>query len=234
MAKDPAFLFYPGDWLSGTMYLTHEQKGAYMDLLILQFNCGKFTEAQAKQVLSICFEVAWPMLKQKFIKDGDFYYNARLESEIERRKNFTESRRNNASGTKKQKRLDDNGSKKEEASAEHMLQHMEDENENINSAIDLELLSNIMQFFGFSININHDKKRDVNAFLKCMKAQKITSYFKTQFEAYRIVKTSEPKYKHALNTFLGSSKQLYSDGAWNSENWTLKIKVKTGTNPFNF
>ena len=27
MAKDPAFLFYPGDWLGGTMGMTLEEKG---------------------------------------------------------------------------------------------------------------------------------------------------------------------------------------------------------------
>ncbi len=116
MAKDPAFLFYPGDWQGGTMYLTHEQKGCYMDLLILQFNAGKFTIAQAKQVLSICFDVAWPMLSLKFKSDGVYYWNDRLQQEVEKRKRFTTSRQENAKGLKKKK---------------HMLQHMEDENENI-------------------------------------------------------------------------------------------------------
>jgi len=121
MAKDPAFLFYPGDWQGGTMYLTAEQKGCYMDLLILQFNQGKFSLAQAKQVLSICFDVAWPMLEQKFNTDGKFYWNERLRIEIERRQNFTKSRRNNALGVKKEKK--------------HMLKHMENENINENEVV---------------------------------------------------------------------------------------------------
>lgn len=118
MAKDPAFLFYPGDWQGGTMYMNHEQKGCYMDLLILQFHVGKFSIAQAKQVLSICFDLAWPMLQQKFKSDGLLYWNERLSEEVERRKNFTKSRRENAKGTKTKK-----------AYAKHMLQHMETENE---------------------------------------------------------------------------------------------------------
>jgi uncharacterized protein YdaU (DUF1376 family) len=118
MAKDPAFLFYPGDWLGGTLGMTLEQKGCYLELLILQFNTGKFTEAQAKQVLSICFTVAWPMLKQKFKTDGIFFWNDRLQVEIERRKNFSKSRRDNALHPKNKK-----------ASAEHMHKHMETETE---------------------------------------------------------------------------------------------------------
>lgn len=125
MAKDPAFLFYPGDWLGGTMSLTREQKGAYMDLLILQFNCGKFTEAQAKEVLSICFEVAWPLLKQKFKVADGFHWNERLAIEIEKRKKFTESRRSNGSKEKK-------NSRKHEAYAYATDKRMEDENENTN------------------------------------------------------------------------------------------------------
>lgn len=116
--KDPAFLFYPGDWMGGTQWMTFEQKGCYIELLILQFNTGKFTEAQAKQVLSICFDVAWPMLKQKFVSDGGMYWNERLKVEIEKRKTFTESRRINGLGKK--------------TTDKHMLKHMENENENKN------------------------------------------------------------------------------------------------------
>lgn len=125
MAKDPAFLFYPGDWQGGTMYFDHQTKGAYIDLMVLQFNVGRFTEAQAKQVLSICFSVAWAMLKQKFETDGEFYWNERLRLEIEKRQNFTKSRRDNALGEKKSKAY-------LIASAEHMHKHMEDENINEN------------------------------------------------------------------------------------------------------
>jgi uncharacterized protein YdaU (DUF1376 family) len=40
MAKDPAFLFYPNDYIGGTMGMTFEEKGAYIELLMLQFNRG--------------------------------------------------------------------------------------------------------------------------------------------------------------------------------------------------
>lgn len=119
MAKDPAFLFYPNDWIGGTMYFTFEQKGAYFELLMLQFNNnGKFTEAQAKQVLSICPSI-WDSIKDKFKTDGTHFWNERLQLEIEKRKNFTESRRKNAKSIKT-----------ESAYAKHMPQHMENVNVN--------------------------------------------------------------------------------------------------------
>lgn len=107
MGKDPAFLFYPGDWLGGTMGMSLETKGAYLELLIFQFNNYNFTEAQAKQVLSICFAKVWKKIKPKFKSEGDknqFFYNEKLRQEIERRKKFSESRRNNALGSKKDKK----------------------------------------------------------------------------------------------------------------------------------
>lgn len=127
MAKDPAFLFYPGDWLGGTMHMTHLEKGCYMDLLMLQFNTGKFTEAHAKHMLNGSFSAVWETVKRKFKTDGEYFWNERLEDEKEKRSRFTESRRNNASGEKKPLALVD-------ASAEHMRKRME--NENINEIID--------------------------------------------------------------------------------------------------
>lgn len=124
MSKDPAFLFYPNDYLGGTMGMTFEMKGAYIDLLIFQFNNHQFTEAQAKQVLSICFASVWEVLKNKFKKDGEFYFNERLRQEIDKRKAFTESRRINALHEKKPRKV------KSKAYAKHMGN--ENENRNIN------------------------------------------------------------------------------------------------------
>lgn len=107
MAKDPAFLFYPGDWNLGTMHLTLLEKGCYMELLILQFAMGKFTEAQAKHMLNGSFDLAWPTISAKFITDGTFFWNERLSLEKEKRKKFTDSRKSNGSIKKKRKHMED-------------------------------------------------------------------------------------------------------------------------------
>jgi len=114
MAKDPAFLFYPGDWNLGTMHLTLLEKGCYIELLILQFAKGRFTEAQAKHMLNGSFDLAWANIKDKFETDGVFYWNRRLQEEKEKRQKFSESRRINGLSPKKTNK--------------HMLKHMEDEN----------------------------------------------------------------------------------------------------------
>lgn len=125
MAKDPAFLFYPGDWLGGTLGMSLEMKGAYIELLILQFNTGGFTEDEAKHTLNVRFDYAWPTLKRKFIFNGEVYMNKRLSDEIEKRSKFIESRRLSGLSPKKRK-----------AYAKHTLKRGENENENENINID--------------------------------------------------------------------------------------------------
>jgi uncharacterized protein YdaU (DUF1376 family) len=124
MAKDPAFLFYPGDWIQGTMHLTFLEKGCYMELLMLQFNRGKFTIEQAKHMLQSSFEVAWPTISEKFVYQDGFYWNERLALEKEKRSKFTESRRNNGKVEKNK-----------EATNKHMLTHMDNHMENVNKDV---------------------------------------------------------------------------------------------------
>lgn len=94
MAKDPAFLFYPGDWISGTMGMTFEEKGAYMEFLMYQFNRGAIPEGVIKRMLNVRYEDVWPSIKDKFEKnENGEYYNVRLKFETAKRKKYTESRR---------------------------------------------------------------------------------------------------------------------------------------------
>ena len=90
--KDPAFLFYSSDFLSGTMLMSDEQIGQYIKLLCLQHQKGHLKE---KDMLNICKTYDEDIFS-KFKQDEEGnYYNQRLDEEIQRRKNYSESRRNN-------------------------------------------------------------------------------------------------------------------------------------------
>lgn len=104
--KDPAFLFYPSDFLTGTMLLSNEQIGKYIKLLCLQHQHGSLSE---KHMLQICGEYD-EELYSKFKKDDDGkYYNERLQKETIKRKKYSESRRQNRMG----------GAKKDEEKPSH-------------------------------------------------------------------------------------------------------------------
>lgn len=89
MAKDPRFNFYPDNWSGGTKRMTFEQKGAYMELLLLNFYCFSdgtigFTEAEALKSLAsaaACTEL-WKFLMPKFQTDGQFYWSERMCKEF--------------------------------------------------------------------------------------------------------------------------------------------------------
>jgi len=120
MGKDPAFLFYPGDWLGGTLGMTFEEKGAYIDLLMLQFNRGHMTKHMIGQTVGRL----WDNIAYKFKVDSKgLYYNKRLEIEQKKRKKYTESRRNNVLGKNQY-------SKTPKKEGGHMTYHMEDEDVN--------------------------------------------------------------------------------------------------------
>lgn len=126
MAKDPAFLFYPGDWMGGTMILSRHQKGCYIDLLIAQFNNGPLALESIKNILGQD-QAAWTVLSGKFRKDSNGnYFNERLAAEIEKRKKFSESRRENGkNGGRPKKPLD-----KPNGLHVHNLPENENRNEN--------------------------------------------------------------------------------------------------------
>jgi uncharacterized protein YdaU (DUF1376 family) len=109
MSKDPAVLLYTSDFLSGTFTMSDEQVGRYIRLLCLQHQKGKLTE---KDMQSICKGYDSDVYEKFDLVDG-YYINKRMYEEAEKRSKFTESRRKNAS-------------------AKHMPNHMENENENIN------------------------------------------------------------------------------------------------------
>jgi ribosomal protein S18 len=92
MGKDPALLFYSGDFLVGTFTMTMEQRGRYITLLCLQHQQGYLTEDNLKENLQDTDVTVF----NKFEKSADGnYYNLRLKEEAERRKTYSESRRNN-------------------------------------------------------------------------------------------------------------------------------------------
>jgi len=126
--RDPAFLFYSSDFLTGTLLMSDEQVGKYVRLLCLQHQQGHLPE---EHMLKIC-KTHDKDIFNKFVRDeAGFYFNQRLEDEIRKRTEYSESRRNNRKGKTKPKDI-------------HMKnicfshdKHME--NENVNENIDISL-----------------------------------------------------------------------------------------------
>lgn len=124
MAKDPAVLFYTNDFLSGTILLSNEQKGAYITLLCLQHQKGLLSE---KDMLSVCKSYDEDVFS-KFIKTDEGYYNERMKIEHEKRSNFCKSRRESVL-----KGIANKGNNRKNSVRKAYVKRMEDENEDVNN-----------------------------------------------------------------------------------------------------
>lgn len=123
MGKDPAVLFYTGDFLAGTLLMRNEQVGKYIKLLCIQHQTGHLSEADMLEVCGTYDE----RIFSKFEKDADgLYYNVRMEEETIKRRKYSESRSANRKSTKKQDMNKDMSNHMNE----HMYNHMENENKN--------------------------------------------------------------------------------------------------------
>ncbi len=125
--KDPAVLFYTADFIAGTLTMTDEQRGQYILLLCLQHQKGYLTE---KDMLNICKtydEDIWC----KFIANEGKYYNERMKNEAEKRKRYSESRRQNRMNKEEEEK---SNNKKGNNISKTYVPHMVNENININES----------------------------------------------------------------------------------------------------
>ena len=127
MAKDPAFLFYSNDFLSGTFTMSDEQVGKYIRLLCLQHQKYELSE---KDMLNICKSYDEDIYC-KFTVIAGKYFNERLRNEAERRKAYSLSRKENRESTKnslKIKKEQKNGKTVSKSYVKHMETETETEN----------------------------------------------------------------------------------------------------------
>lgn len=123
--KDPAFLFYSSDFLTGVSDLTMEERGQYITLLCLQHQKGELTEKTIR--LSVGSVSVCVLSKFSKLENGN-YQNKRLKEEAEKRAAFTESRRNNGLKGGRPKETKKPLAKSKD---NHMVNHMGNEDENI-------------------------------------------------------------------------------------------------------
>lgn len=135
MAKDPAFLFYSSDFLSGVCDLTMEERGQYITLLCLQHQKGHLNEKTICLSLGSCSVD----VLAKFKKDeSGNYYNQKLEDEIIKRTQYTDSRAINGKKggrpPKNNNHMDNPSLSTEEPKKNHTEDENKDENkdENLN------------------------------------------------------------------------------------------------------
>jgi len=128
MSKDPAFLFYSSDFLTGVSDLTLDERGQYITLLCLQHQKGHLSD----KVIKIAVGVVSPDVLAKFQQDDEgLHFNPRLEVEAFKRSEHSRKQKERAlKGWEKRK-----GKSHEHTTADAAALPLEDENENVNTSI---------------------------------------------------------------------------------------------------
>jgi len=75
------------------MGMTFEEKGAYLELLIMQWHCDRIPKAHATRLVG---DDLWSRICHKFLSDEKGFYNPRIEIEKQKRSLHCEKQRENA------------------------------------------------------------------------------------------------------------------------------------------
>lgn len=226
MAKDPAFLFYSSDFLTGTLLMSMEDRGKYITILAYMHQNGRLSDETIRLLVGSVSDT----LRLKFGLDKNgLWFNERLEIEVEKRQSFVSSRKENG---KKGGRPPKKHTLLKDENKKPTNNLPEDENINENKIEDdniiIEASKKILTDFGFNEirNINHLRK--ISDFLRVLKSQNRLDYFIEIYPAYWEYKKLSGSEPQMLETFL-------NDG-WDRANWPEKLneiknKPQGKTNP---
>lgn len=226
MAKDPAFLFYSSDFLTGTLIMPFEDRGKYITILAYMHQNGRLNEETIRLLVGSVSD----NLKSKFgIDNKGFWFNSRLEEEVIKRNNFTESRKENGKkGGRPPKKstisLDEKNKPthnlpEDENEIENIIEINEDLKEKKN-----ELIKLLCEKFGWSEMRYSNKQRDVSAFVS-VKILSEDDYqnFILQFNSYDQYKNLSEEKRHKPESLIGTQSERFEDSVLLSENWEARL-----------
>jgi uncharacterized protein YdaU (DUF1376 family) len=135
MAKDPAFLFYSSDFMMGTSLMSEAEVGQYIRILCHMHQSGHLT---FEDMNNICHNISSKVVAKFKQDENGLFFNERLDAEVQKRKNYSESRRKN--------RLQNKKESYDYTYVPPVSTHMENENRNDNG-IELKLKESLNEIY---------------------------------------------------------------------------------------
>jgi hypothetical protein len=224
MSKDPAFLFYPEPYLTGTYGMTFDQKGRYVDLLCLQHQRGHLDKELFSQILDGNIDGA---VAKKFVVDDDGrYYNERLETEIIKRKEYTENRLRNLSASSHM------GNHMKDHVVDYMETHTESHTINIDIDTDSQYKSTLdesrfTEFWGI-----YPKKIGKKAAYTAWKRIKVTAELHDKMLAAIHVQKTGAQWHKDNGQYIPNPATWLNQGRWDDEVSASTGQGKGYHNPF--
>ena len=143
-SKDPAFLFYSSDFITGTLELTNEEVGQYIKMMCYQHQKGHLSKNMIDRLIPNISE----FVLEKFIQDkkGN-YYNKRLDEEIEKRAKHAEKQRINGAKGGRPKKANQNPKETQTYPNQKPLENENEiANENINEFLEIKEEKNLFEY----------------------------------------------------------------------------------------
>ena len=226
MAKDPAFLFYSSDFLTGTLIMPFEDRGKYITILAYMHQNGWLSEETIRLLVGSVSD----NLKSKFgIDNNGLWFNSRLEEEVIKRSNFVDSRKENGKkGGRPPKKstisLDDDLKPKDNLPEDENEIEIEDEN-----IIDLKIKKNeltilLCEKLGYSEMRYANRQRSISDFVK-VKINSIQEYedFGLNFRSYQDYKKLSGEALLGFDGLFGKQENKFDDSKLLNENWEQKL-----------
>lgn len=243
MAKDPRFNFYPDNWTGGTRRMTLEQKGAYLELLMLNFysfsdGLDGFTEQEAfAQLVSAGVSAAacagvWNFLKQKFDCKGDLYFSARLKKEFFKSKKSSEKQTERANA-----RWEKEKEKREGKMPRHIPQDMPVNGYGIGNGIEEVKEEGTGETIRTDITIAHSRTCELfsiseqnngrmflaaSRFIRMIADCGKLDYYLQQLENYHLYKKHSGETRCNIETWLHGGEHNINAGHWCREDYKSK------------
>lgn len=245
MAKDPAFLFYSSDFLTGTMIMPFEDRGKYITILSYMHQNGRLGEETIRLLVGNVSD----MLRLKFEVDKKgLWFNVRLEEETEKRRNFVESRLENGKKGGRPRKNQETDTKPL-GKPTHNLHEDVNKDDNV---IDFkegvqgkplepweqpydpthaDLCEKVLTDFGFSKQNNYRELSRISEALTFLKSSNEFNYFADQYPAYWIYKSKvTTEQKQSLETFFDWMNR-YENPGWRRKVWTHEVEQLTKAKP---
>lgn len=190
--KNPAVLLYTSDFITGTLFMTNEEVGAYIRLLCMQHQKGHLSIEEIKQICKN--DNVFNSVIIHFKKDKkELYYNERMDLEKEKRQKYSESRANN------RKKKEENNKKDMKKICKRYEKDME--NENINENIN----NNNIYFNNNILNNIFIEYLDLRLKLKCKNTDRAIKLLINELNKY----DDNTKIEMINNSIMHSWKSVY-------------------------
>jgi len=197
MGKNPAIKFYPDNWFGGTRFMTWEEKGRYIDLIMLQ------AQVYPRHIPAETFN-DWgngsvEILSKFLIDDDGGYYNERAKLESEKSHSASERGRNAVNQRKDRINTNDDT--------------------NVNTIVDTNVSTNDATFNNLNNdNINNNYLINNNSSVKETENNNNTSVDKSSKSTKSLKSPIVANWKTSFEIYLASATEAYnalrSDADW--------------------